>query len=73
MSTDLRAAARSLAVRSYRKVGALGRQVLGEDPAAPPAAPPARRRAGADPVAPPAPAAPDVDNPPWLPLPDARA
>ncbi len=72
MSTDLRAAARSLAVRSYRKVGALGRQVLGEDPAAPAAPPaPAAAAAGADPVAPPAPAAPDADNPPWLPLPDA--
>ena len=52
MSTDLRAAARNLAVRSYRKVGALGRQVLGDDPAPPAAAPePAGQPAvGATPV-----------------------
>ena len=31
MSTDLRAAARSIAGRSYRKVGELGRRLLGDD------------------------------------------
>lgn len=67
MSTDLRAAARSLAVRSYRKVGALGRQVLGDDPAAPRPTP--GRADAHDPAAPPAPSVPDPATPPWTPLP----
>jgi Methyltransferase domain len=69
MSTDLRAAARSIARRTYRKVGALGRRFLGDDrPTAadpPPSAP--HLAAGSAPVA----AHPDPACPPWVPLPEA--
>ena len=67
MSTDVRAAARTVASRSYRKLGELGRRLLGDDETA---------VVGQDPGAPgpepdPAPVAlyPDPASPPWLPLP----
>ena len=67
MSTDLRAALRNLAGRAYRRVGELGRRLLGGDEP---------RRSGpgpsvTGPAPEPAPVAPhpDPDSPPWLPLP----
>ncbi|HEX5365250.1 MAG TPA: class I SAM-dependent methyltransferase, partial [Acidimicrobiales bacterium] len=68
MSSDVRAAARRLAAVTYRKVGELGRQVLGDDRAtAPPDA------GGGGPVAAPVDTspAPDPGRPPWTPLPSA--
>ena len=53
---EVRARARSLAFAAYRRAGRLGRRVLGPDPTAP------------DPVPP----GPDVDVPPWVPLPEVR-
>jgi hypothetical protein len=77
MSTDLRSAARSIAGRSYRKVGELGRRLLGDD------GPTANRPPSASHVAAePAPVVPDASAkqaivaphpdpacPPWLPCP----
>jgi SAM-dependent methyltransferase len=71
MSTDLRAAVRSIASRSYRKVGALGRQLLGDELAPPARAVQAPAGTPAVPEPAPAPAVearPDPANPPWLPL-----
>lgn len=51
---DVRERARGLATAAYRRAGSLGRRLLGPDPAA----------------APTGPAGPDLDAPPWLPLPD---
>jgi len=67
MNTDLRAAARSIAGRSYRKVGQLGRRLLGDDELAvvDPPAPASHSAAEPAPVAP----RPDPACPPWLPLP----
>jgi SAM-dependent methyltransferase len=75
MSTDLRTAARTIAARSYRRVGALGRRLLGNDTSAAPAGPvdqappaaPTTPAAEPEPVV--EPAAPDPATPPWLPLP----
>jgi SAM-dependent methyltransferase len=70
MRTDLRAAARSIAGRTYRKVGELGRRLLGDDrptaAANPRPAAPSLATASA-PVA----AHPDPACPPWVPLPEA--
>jgi hypothetical protein len=69
MSTDLRAAARSVASRSYRKLSELGRRLIGdEEPAGA-----GQDRAAPVPGAEPAPVTlhPDPACPPWLPLPDA--
>lgn len=66
MSTNMRASARRLVSRSYRKVGALGRRWLGDDGAAPPPAPaaaPTSEPAAAAPVPRPR---PDPGVPPWL-------
>jgi SAM-dependent methyltransferase len=50
---EVRAKARDLAFRAYRRAGSLGRRVLGPDPDAPVG-----------------PVGPDVDVPPWVPLPE---
>jgi Methyltransferase domain len=67
MSTDLRAAARRIAGRSYRKLGALGRRLLGDD--GPAAVGPDPVAPGPEPEAAPADLHPDPTVPPWLPLP----
>jgi SAM-dependent methyltransferase len=82
MSTDLRTAARRIAARSYRRLGQVGRRVLGSETA------PAGDHTAGDHTAPvaaaaPGPAAavpgsageapvpvPDPSSPPWLPLPE---
>jgi SAM-dependent methyltransferase len=77
MTPDLRAATRNVAGRSYRKVGELGRRLLGDDePDVVDPAPPSHVAADPPPSAPhlaaePAPVAPYPDPacPPWLPLP----
>lgn len=78
MNTDLRSAARSIAGRSYRKVGELGRRLLGDGgPAAADQPSDANVAAEPTPVVPHAaaePAAaphPDPACPPWLPLPES--
>lgn len=72
MSPDLRSAARSIAARSYRKLGSLGRVALGDEAAAAPAAPLVGAPGNAAQAAPGAPSGgPDVEAPPWLPLPPA--
>jgi hypothetical protein len=69
MSTDLRAAARSIAGRSYRKVGELCRRLLGDDGPTAADPPPSALHVAAEP----APVAPHPDPayPPWLPLPES--
>jgi SAM-dependent methyltransferase len=70
VSDELRTTARALAARTYRKIGAAGRRLLGDRPEA-------TATAGAgteppdEPAAAPAPAIDiDVANPPWAGLPD---
>jgi SAM-dependent methyltransferase len=82
MSTDLRTAARSIAARSYRALGEVGRRVLGSEASTPggdharPApgsaasAAPAPSPAAPGPAGDPPPPLPDPSSPPWLPLPE---
>ena len=68
MSTDLRAAARNIAGRVYRKAGDLGRRFLGEDEPRPTG--PAPSVTGPAPEPAPVAPLPDPASPPWLPLPE---
>ena len=69
MSTDLRAAARSIAGRTYRKVGELGRRLLGDDRPTAAGPPPSVPHAAVEP--PPVAVHPDPACPPWVPLPES--
>jgi SAM-dependent methyltransferase len=69
MTTNIRAAARRIASRSYRKIGAVGRRLLGDE-IADTGAPPAPEPLAASAAGPPAEQlSPDPSTPPWLPLP----
>jgi hypothetical protein len=69
MSTDLRAAARRIAGRSYRKAGELGRRLLGGDGPTAADLPPSAPHVAAEPAA--VGPHPDPACPPWLPLPES--
>ena len=71
MSTDLRAAARRIAGRSYRKAGELGRRLLGDDGPTAADLPPSAPHVAAEPA--PVGPHPDPACPPWLPLPESKS